>query len=112
MSTIAQIDRQIDIFQYMQSLQPHRHESTSSRAGAEHAQPYAGTQCEKVYAALKAQGSYGATSCELRRLTGISQKSTMSARINSLEKQGKIRKAGRTRVSEDHVQIEVYEALA
>ena len=72
----------------------------TSRAGAIHAAPRKGTQCDRILQALREAGDRGATACELRHATGIYQASTMSARLNGLMRDGLIYDSGQERESE------------
>lgn len=71
-------------------LPPYQKTRPTSLAGAIDAKDRAKTQATRIYQHIKMCGEYGATACELKPVTEIQESSTMSARLNSLMKDGKI----------------------
>lgn len=89
---------QIDLFnhkpRFIPRSLPYAKERPTSKEGAKAALPSAGTQCHTILMALSLAGNNGLTASELRLRCDIKQASTMSARLNSLMKAGKINDSG------------------
>lgn len=92
-----------DLFSWCDTL-PYAKGRITSRAGAVHAAQYKKTQSARILDALREAGVNGATACELKKATGITQSSTMSARLNGLMHNGEIYDSGMTRDSEHGVE--------
>ena len=78
---------------------PYAKGSRTSLEGAIAAIPRKASQEQRILAHIERMGAYGATNCELKQATGIKESSTMSARINTLMKHGKIKDSGMERKS-------------
>ena len=105
---------QADLFEcnvpyYAPNTLPYAKGRETSKAGAKHAKPSAGTQCHTILIALKEFGSQ--TASELRDRTDIKQASTMSARLNSLMKAGKIYDSSERRESNCGVKTIVWKII-
>lgn len=87
---------QPDLFTLPPAL-PYAKGSRTSLKGAIGATHRAESQYMRILKHIERMGAYGATNCELKKHTGITESSTMSARLNSLMKEGKIRDSGMER---------------